>query len=179
MKKERGFVKAKLILRGVWFFTPPRYTSIKKYPGINRVKVCHFFFSFSFKTTYLYQTFNLNSDVFVQILLMPDYSDRILLVRASNRWQATMIAEQNHLWNKTENLLFRHDGRSWELPALINWIAWNFFVIQNFSTTSLSSIAGEKGRYHLHASVYIIGFDTKENSFTDMRKFLKNLMISR
>ena len=38
MKKERGFVKAKLILRGGCFFTHPRYTSIKKYLGINRVK---------------------------------------------------------------------------------------------------------------------------------------------
>ena len=39
MKKERGFVKAKLILRGVCFFTHPRYTSIKKYLGINRVNL--------------------------------------------------------------------------------------------------------------------------------------------
>ena len=39
MKKERGFVKAKLIFRGGCFFTTPRYTSIKKYPGINRDKL--------------------------------------------------------------------------------------------------------------------------------------------
>ena len=37
MKKEHDFVKAKLIFRGGWFFTHTRYTSIKKYPGINRV----------------------------------------------------------------------------------------------------------------------------------------------
>ena len=38
MKKEHGFVKAKLILRGGVFSHTPRYTSIKKYLGINRVK---------------------------------------------------------------------------------------------------------------------------------------------